>query len=158
MHPIILFLITYKSWNGASYVASSSWIWFVKEIMIFWARGNTICCFCQVWKKIVFFWITHLITYFYPPTTKASREVANLTEEKIHIHLYMVSKNLSVSLWSTLNPNISGLAKQNGLKKIRTSLAKTHVSKKFISPKSGQQGQKSNILMKFWFHLITISK
>ena len=33
-----------------------------------------------------------------PPMSKASKEVANLTERKIHIPLYMVSKNLSVCL------------------------------------------------------------
>ena len=33
-----------------------------------------------------------------PPVSEASREVANLTERKICIPLYMVSKNLSVCL------------------------------------------------------------
>ena len=32
--------------------------------------------------------------------------------------LATVSKNLSVCLWSTLTPIISGLAEQNGLKKL----------------------------------------
>ena len=41
----------------------------------------------------------------------------------------MVSKNLSVCFLSqTLTPIISELAEQNGLKKFRTSMAKTHVS------------------------------
>ena len=40
----------------------------------------------------------HNISSFYPPASKASREVANLTERKIHIPPYMVSKNLSVCL------------------------------------------------------------
>ena len=48
-----------------------------------------------------------------PHVSEASREVANLT----------------------LTPIISGTAKQNGLKKIRTSMAKTHVSKKDLSKK-----------------------
>ena len=32
---------------------------------------------------------------FDPPASGVSREVANLNEKKIHIHLFMVSKNLS---------------------------------------------------------------
>ena len=50
---------------------------------------------------------------FYPPASKTSREVANLTERK-NLHApFMVSKNLSVCLWSTLTQIISGLAEQN---------------------------------------------
>ena len=64
----------------------------------------------------------------YPPASEASREVANLLKENIHIPPYMVSKNLSVCmsvrLGQTLTPIISGLAKQNRLKKFKTSLAK----------------------------------
>ena len=52
----------------------------------------------------------------YPHASEASREVANLTEEKIYIHLCIASKNLSVCLLPNLTPIISGLAKQNGLK------------------------------------------
>ena len=44
------------------------------------------------------------------PASEASREVANLTEGKIGIPPYMVSKNLSVYLLQTLTPIISGLA------------------------------------------------
>ena len=36
--------------------------------------------------------------HFYPPVSEASREVANLTERKICIPPYRVSKNLSVCL------------------------------------------------------------
>ena len=57
-----------------------------------------------------------------PPARKASREVANLTERKNPpTPVYGVKEfvRLSVCLWSTLTPIISGLAKQNGLKKCR---------------------------------------
>ena len=37
-------------------------------------------------------------TGYYPPASKASREVANLTWRKIHTHRNMVSKNLPVCL------------------------------------------------------------
>ena len=38
------------------------------------------------------------VIFIYPPASEVSKEVANLTERKIHIHPYMVSKNLSVCL------------------------------------------------------------
>ena len=45
----------------------------------------------------------------------------------------MVSKNLSVSLWSTLTPIISDMAKYNGLKFFLDILAKMNVLKKFYT-------------------------
>ena len=54
----------------------------------------------------------------YPPVSEVSKEVANLTERKnLHTPVYGV-KELSVCLWSTLTPSISGLAEQNGQKKV----------------------------------------
>ena len=62
-----------------------------------------------------------------PHVSEASREVANLT----------------------LTPIISGTAKQNGLKKNWTSMAKTHVSKKRfvqkVAGRAGAEGQNSSI-------------
>ena len=61
----------------------------------------------------------------YLPASVASRELANLTERKYpHTPVYGVkefvclSVCLSVRLWQTLTPIFSGLAEQNGLKKI----------------------------------------
>ena len=51
-----------------------------------------------------------------------AREVANLTERKIHIHPYMVSRNLSDCLLPNSSPIISGLAEKNGLNFFLTSI------------------------------------
>ena len=48
--------------------------------------------------------------------------------KKMHIPLYMVSKNLSICLLQTLIPIISGLAQQKGLNFFRTSMPKRKVS------------------------------
>ena len=53
----------------------------------------------------------------------------------------MVSKNLSVCLWSTFTPIISGLAEQNGLKKIQKIFGKMDDLKNFICQESGWQGR-----------------
>ena len=53
------------------------------------------------------------------PTSEASREVANLMERKnSHAPVYGVKEFvcLSVGLWWTLTPIISGLAKEKGIK------------------------------------------
>ena len=58
---------------------------------------------------------------FYPPASEVSREVASLTERKNpHTPVYGVKEFvcLSVHLWLTLNPIISGLAEQNGQKNL----------------------------------------
>ena len=53
----------------------------------------------------------------YSPASEASRKVANLTERKNpHTPVYGVKE--FVCLLQILTPIISGLAKQNGLKKI----------------------------------------
>ena len=44
---------------------------------------------------------------YYLPVSKASRKVANLTERKICIPLYVVSKKISVCLLQTLTPIIT---------------------------------------------------
>ena len=72
----------------------------------------------------------------------------------------MLSKNLSVCPSVTImTPIISGLAKQNGLKKIYDIGGKMNVLKKFYMsknkltgpwPRAGAEGQKSNILTKYW--------
>ena len=62
-----------------------------------------------------------MITYFNPPASEASREVVNFIERKNpHTPVYGVKEFvcLSVRLWQTLTPIISGLAEQNGLKNI----------------------------------------
>ena len=58
------------------------------------------------------------LIFYYSPASEASREVANLTERKNpHTPVYGVKEfvHLSVCLWSTLTPIISGLAEQNWL-------------------------------------------
>ena len=55
--------------------------------------------------------------YFLPRQAKRVREVANLTERKNpHTAVYGVKEFVRLSV-KTLTPIISGLAKQNGLKK-----------------------------------------
>ena len=55
---------------------------------------------------------------FYPPASQASREVTNLTERKNpHTPVYGVKEFVCRSVVN-LTPIISGLAEQNGLKKI----------------------------------------
>ena len=60
----------------------------------------------------------------YPPASEASREVLNLTERKNpqppHKRCQRIC--LSVCLWSNLNPIISGLVEQNGLKNSKTAI------------------------------------
>ena len=75
------------------------------------------------------------VALLYTPVSEASREVANLTERKNpHTPVYGVKEFvcLSVCMLQTLTPIFSGPAKQNGLKKFRTSVAKTHVSNFYI--------------------------
>ena len=72
-------------------------------------------------------------------------------KEKIHIPLYMVSKNLSVSLLPDLTPVISGLAKQNGLKLFKDIYGKKTCLKIFClsikwQVRPGPRGQNSYIL------------
>ena len=62
---------------------------------------------------------TGLFCFLNPPASKASREVANSTERKnlhtLYSRIVCLSACLSVRLWQTLTPIISGLAEQNGL-------------------------------------------
>ena len=87
---------------------------------------------------------------FYPPASKASREVANLNERKNpHTPLYIVSKNLSVCLFTKLDPNYLRTGKTKWAEIFSgTSMAKSHVSKKIWSGKvagrAGAKGQNSN--------------
>ena len=60
------------------------------------------------------------IFFYIPLQAKPVKEVANLTQRKnLHTPVYGVEEFvcLSVCLWQTLTPIISGLAEQNGLKK-----------------------------------------
>ena len=68
------------------------------------------------------------------PAREANREVANLTERK-NPHTPICCVKEFVCLLQSLTPIISGLAKQNGLKKFRTSMAKTLVSKNLFARK-----------------------
>ena len=114
----------------------------------------------------------------YPPASKASREIANLTERKIHKPPDRVSKNLSVwratVLWTagrkklsweclnfiilnssvTLTPFIPGLATQNGLKKNLGHQWQKRVSHNFlfvrkVAGRARAEGQNSNVLTQF---------
>ena len=67
--------------------------------------------------KCLLILIQKFVTYIeclYPPASEASREVTNLTEMKNpYTHIHVVKEFFCLSTNST--PNISGLAKQNGL-------------------------------------------
>ena len=55
---------------------------------------------------ILHFILYDFVPYFYSPASKASWKVANLTDIKNQQPPYMVSKILSVCLWSFLTPII----------------------------------------------------
>ena len=92
---------------------------------------------------------TNSLTMGYPPASKASREVANLTERKNpHTPVYDVKEFVCVCP-SVINfdPTYLGLAKRNG-KKI---LGLLFVCKG--AGRAGAEGQKSNILTRYTLYI-----
>ena len=80
--------------------------------------------------------------FFYPPASKASKEVANLTErDNPHKPVYGVKE---FCLLQTLTPIFSGLAKQNGPNFFKEIYGKNPCLKKIIC---------SMAEVKFWLTL-----
>ena len=57
----------------------------------------------------------------------------------------MVSKNLSVCLWSILNPIISGVAEHNGLKMLQETNYIQKIDSSFIPPGSEASREVANL-------------
>ena len=82
-----------------------------------WTSQNLSRYVSIAYKKVEQFLHVTEGEYFLPRQAKRVREVANLTERKNpHTSVYGVRKFVCLSV-KTLTPIISGLAKQNGLKK-----------------------------------------
>ena len=95
--------------------------------------------------------------FYYPPASKASREVAKLTERKICIPLYMVSKNLSVclSICYKLWPQLSQDWQKRMGKKNLGHLWQKEMSQK-VAGRIRAKGQNSNFNKKIATHTCTI--
>ena len=95
-----------------------------------------------------------ILQIFLSPASEANRELANLTERKVHTHPYMVSKNLSVCLPVCLSVT------NFDLNYIRTGEIEwaeiffwISLSKRVIPGMAWAEGQKANLLSKYIINL-----